>query len=153
MIFSKIQQADASTNNGNIWRLLLFLLLFLALDSLWAVDPSKQITQYAHTSWRRQDGIFNGITSSLTQTADGYMWIGTLAGLIRFDGVRFVKWNPPDGSLLPNTAITSLLGASDGSLWIGTSNGLSRWQNQTLTNYLPDGGVINSILEDRKGSI
>jgi ligand-binding sensor domain-containing protein len=85
---------------GTSGGLLLFLLLFPALNSLWALDPSKQITQYAHTSWRRQDGIFNGTTTSITQTTDGYVWIGTVAGLIRFDGVRFVKWNPPDGSLL-----------------------------------------------------
>ena len=153
MIFSGIRQADVSINNGHIWRLLLFLLLFPALDSLWALDPSRQISQYAHTSWRRQDGIFNGLPESITQTTDGYVWIGTEAGLVRFDGARFVKWTPPDGSQLPSTFITYLLGTRDGSLWIGTSTGLSRWQNQTLTNYHPDGGVINSIIEDRKGSI
>src|ERR1700722_15187542 len=116
MIFSRIRQTDVLTNNGHIWRLLLilFLLLFPALDSIWAVDPSKQISQYAHTSWRRQDGIFNGIPDSITQTTDGYVWIGTEAGLMRFDGVRFVKWTPPNGSQLPSTFITFLLGTRDG---------------------------------------
>jgi signal transduction histidine kinase/ligand-binding sensor domain-containing protein len=153
MILSGIQQAAVSTNNGHIWRLLLCLLLFPALNSLWAVDPSKHISQYAHTSWRRQEGIFNGTPSSITQTTDGYMWIGTQAGLVRFDGVRFVRWNPPDGNQLPSTAITSLLGTRDGSLWIGTKTGLSRWKNKILLNYLPGGGVIDSIIEDRRGTI
>ena len=111
------------------------------------------MSQYAHTSWRVQDGVFSGVPSSMTQTTDGYLWIGTLAGLVRFDGIRFVKWTPPDGSQLPSPVIQSLLGARDGSLWIGTGEGLSRWQNNVLTSYLPGGGVIVSIVEDSKGSI
>jgi PAS domain S-box-containing protein len=89
----------------------------------------------------------------MAQTTDGYLWIGTQAGLMRFDGVRFVSWRPPEGNELPSSRINSLLGARDGSLWIGTSMGLARWRNGNLTNYKDATGSIMAILEDRAGTI
>ena len=114
---------------------LCFLLLFAA-RSVWAVDPRNRISQYAHTAWRIQDGVFSGSPYAVTQTTDGYLWIGTQAGLVRFDGVRFVPWTSPDGKHLPSSNITSLLGARDGSLWIGMDGGLSHWDKGLLTKGL-----------------
>src|ERR1700685_3798256 len=76
-----------------------------------ALDPNRKISQYGHTAWRIQDGVFSGAPHAITQTTDGYLWIGTEAGLWRFDGVRFVPWTSPDGQLLPSSAIDVLLGA------------------------------------------
>src|SRR5712671_4054567 len=80
----------------------LLVCLFAAI-SAWAVDPSRYITQYAHTAWRIQDGVINGMPNTISQTTDGYVWIGTESGLVRFDGVRFVPWTPPDGKHLPSS--------------------------------------------------
>jgi len=96
---------------------------------------------------------FSGAPNAIAQTTDGYLWIGTQAGLMRFDGVRFVSWQPPEGKELPSSRINSLLGARDGSLWIGTSVGLARWQNGNLTAYRDAPGSIMAILEDRAGTI
>jgi signal transduction histidine kinase/ligand-binding sensor domain-containing protein len=136
-----------------LWRFLCFLLFLVAVNSVWAVDPSRHISQYAHTAWRIQDGVFSGSPNAITQTTDGYLWIGTEAGLVRFDGVRFVPWTSPDGKHLPSSNITSLLGARDGSLWIGMEGGLSHWDNRDLTNYLVKPERINSIIEDRGGTV
>ena len=130
-----------------------FLLCFFAPISLWAVDPSLHISQYAHTAWRIQDGVFSGTPRAISQTTDGYIWIGTKSGLVRFDGVRFVPWIPPDGEQLPSSRINSLLGTPDGSLWIGTAVGLSRWQNHHLTNYVNQHGIVTSIIQARNGTI
>jgi Signal transduction histidine kinase len=81
------------------------------------------------------------------------LWIGTQVGLVRFDGVRFVPWTPTDGKLLPSSLITSLLGARDGSLWIGTGAGLVQWKNGDLISFPETTGRINSIYEDRDGTI
>ena len=130
------------------------LLLFLvAVSSVWAVDPSRHISQYAHTAWRVQDGVFGGAANAITQTVDGYLWIGTEAGLLRFDGVRFVPWIPPHGERLPSSNVTALLGARDGSLWIGMEGGVSHWDNRDLSNYLVQPERINSIIEDRSGTV
>src|SRR5260370_40083779 len=133
--------------------LLLCFLLWFAARSAWAVDPRSRISQYAHTAWRIQDGVFSGTPFAVTQTTDGYMWIGTQAGLVRFDGVRFVPCTSPDGKYLPSSNITSLLGAHDGSLWIGMDGGLSHWDRRDLTNYPFNPGRSNSIIEDRKGTV
>jgi len=131
-----------------------FLLSFsTVVSSVWAVDPSLHISQYAHTAWRIQDGVFNGAPNAFAQTSDGYLWVGTEGGLLRFDGVRFVPLTPPNGKHLPSSNVTSLLGARDGSLWIGMEGGLSHWDNRDLTNYLVEPGRINSIIEDRSGTV
>jgi signal transduction histidine kinase/streptogramin lyase len=129
------------------------LLCFFAVRSVWAVDPSLRISQYAHTAWRIQDGVFNGAPNAISQTTDGYLWIGTQASLLRFDGVRFVLWTPPNGKHLPSSNVTALLGARDGSLWIGMDGGLSHWDNRVLTNYLIEPGRINELREDRGGTV
>jgi signal transduction histidine kinase/ligand-binding sensor domain-containing protein len=135
------------------WHFLGLLLFLFAASSVWAVDPSRHISQYAHTAWRVQDGVFSGAPNAITQTADGYLWIGTQAGLLRFDGVRFVPWTSPNGKPLPASNVTALLGARDGSLWIGMEGGLSHWDNRELTNYLIEPTRINSIIEDHSGTV
>src|SRR6202521_1034437 len=136
-------------------RLLLFcFVLFLCTMSTFAaLDTTRRISQYGHTAWRIEDGVCAGAPNVMAQTTDGYLWIGAQAGLMRFDGVRFVSWRPPEGSELPSSRINSLLGARDGSLWIGTSTGLARWRNGNLTNYKDATGSIMAILEDRTGAI
>jgi ligand-binding sensor domain-containing protein len=118
-----------------------------------ALDPTRQISQYGHTAWRLRDGFLGATPNAIAQTADGYLWIGTDSGLLRFDGVRFVAWTPPGGKQLPSPAIWSLLAASDGSLWIGTHYGLSHWVKQDLINYQAGRRLISSILEDRNGTV
>ena len=110
-------------------RALLLLAVFLLSSVGWmaALDPSKRISQYGHTAWRIQDGYFAGQAWSIAQTTDGYLWVGTAAGLLRFDGVQFVPWSLLAGEPLPSNDIHFLLGARDGSLWIGTASGLVHW--------------------------
>ena len=88
-----------------------------------ALNPSLDINQYAHTAWTVRDGFFKGVITSIAQTPDGYLWLGTEFGLLRFDGVRSVPWQPPAGEHLPGSNIRSLLAARDGRLWIGTDQG------------------------------
>ncbi|ABF42749.1 putative signal transduction histidine kinase [Candidatus Koribacter versatilis Ellin345] len=129
------------------------LLLFCIITPGYALNPKSHITQFGHTAWRVQDGIFTGTPRTLAQTKDGYLWIGTTAGLVRFDGVRFSPWSPANGEKLPSKRINSLLGSTDGSLWIGTSVGLSRWQDNRLISYSDLHGVTTAIFEDRDKAV
>jgi ligand-binding sensor domain-containing protein len=126
-------------------------LLFLALTPADALDPSRHIPQYGHTKWMVHDGTLSDTAYTVAQTADGYLWFGTLSGLLRYDGVQYVR-EPGVNSSLPSSYITNLAAARDGSLWIGSDRGLSHWVNQKLVDY-PLNGWINSILEDRAGKI
>src|SRR5580700_8718818 len=151
-------QRLADAKHGAKWslaRTLLSLTVFYFCSTawIWALDPGRRISQYSHTAWRVRDGAFAGAPSTITQTTDGYVWVGTLAGLVRFDGVRFVSFAPPAGQHLPNPAVISLLGATDGSLWIGTASGLAQWKNGELFTFPEITGRVNSIYEDRDGTI
>ncbi len=118
-----------------------------------ALNPERQVSQYGHTAWRIQDGMFEGTPHAIAQTTDGYLWIGTETGLVRFDGGRFVPWTAPPGKSLPSMTIQSLVGARDGGLWIGTAAGLAYWKDQKLTNYPDTAGRINAIVESREGTV
>src|SRR5215813_4611667 len=134
---------------GTIGRLLLICLL---ASSAHALDPSRMLTQYGHTAWRVRDGYFSAPPLAIAQTRDGQLWLGGEGGLLRFDGVQFTPWKPPDGQALPDERIYGLLGANDGSLWIGTGRGLAQWKNDKLTVYAKL-GRFGSILEDHQGTI
>lgn len=135
-------------------RSILFLFLCTALwQAANALDPGTRISQYAHTAWRVQDGAFSGAPNAIAQTSDGYLWIGTDGGLVRFDGVRFVSWSSPNGKHLSDPRVDSLLGARDGTLWIGTFAGPVHWTGENLIEFPKTGGRINSFIEDHDGAV
>ncbi len=84
-----------------------------------ALNPALEVNQYAHTAWKIREGFSKGAIHSIAQTPDGYLWLGTEFGLLRFDGVRNVPWEPPPDHPLPSSTISRLLAARDGAFWIG----------------------------------
>ena len=119
-----------------------------------ALDPSLDMSQYAHTAWKNRDGFVRGLISSIAQTPDGYLWLGTESGLYRFDGVHAVPWQAPGGQLLPIDSINGLLVGRDGTLWIGTYKGLASWKDGSLKTYPEVGGqAISALFQDREGSV
>ena len=129
-------------------------MLLVCRADAFALNPSLDVSQYAHASWKNSEGFSEGIIRSIAQTADGYLWLGTEFGLRRFDGVRAVPWEPPAGQHLPSSDIRSLHGARDGRLWIGTFSGLASWKDRELTRYSElDGQIIEALFEDREGTI
>ncbi len=96
---------------------------------------------------------------AITQDRDGYMWVGFLGGLVRFDGQQFVRWETLGRPALPQRPVTALHTGRDGSLWIGFGNlgGVSRFQNGTLQHFtvrdgLPE-GAIRQFVETRHGVV
>src|ERR1700752_4839315 len=119
-----------------------------------ALDPSLDISQYAHTAWTIREGFFQGNIYAVAQGQDGYLWLGTEFGLLRFDGNRGILWQPPAGQNLPGNGITSLLASSDGTLWIGTYAGLVSWNGDNLTRYPElDNQLVAALLQDHEGTV
>ena len=120
---------------------------------LFALDPSLDVSQYAHTAWTARDGFSVGAVFAMAQTPDGYLWLGSEFGLYRFDGVQPVLWQPPAGQQLPNKPY-ALLVTRDGTLWIGTFEGLVSWNGAKLTSYPEIGPTfVTSLLEDHEGTV
>jgi len=128
--------------------------MLLSCPCALALNPALDVSQYSHMVWKIRDGFSQGTIGAIAQTPDGYLWLGTEFGLLRFDGIRNVRWQPPPDQHLRSDHITRLLAGRDGTLWIGTTSGLARWKNGILTQYAElAGSVILALLEDHKGSI
>ncbi len=112
--------------------------------------------EYLLETWQTSRGLPANTVTSLLQTRDGWLWIGTTNGLARFDGVRFTAFGESHG--LPGLSITCLLEDHAGTLWTGTEGGgLARWDGahfHTLTTG--DGRAENTVLalaEDATGGL
>ncbi len=120
-----------------IWALVAALHIGLAGSEA----PPRPIAQLVHTAWSAKDGSPTEIVA-LAQTTDGYLWLGTRSGLVRFDGVRFVPFVPIGDRALPTGGIRSLLATHDGSLWIVSRDGaVSRLEGGKLTTYGEQDGL------------
>jgi signal transduction histidine kinase/ligand-binding sensor domain-containing protein len=132
--------------------LLLASALLASSPAVQALEPPLQINQYAHTAWTARDGAALGLVFAMAQTHDGYLWVAGSFGMFRFDGLRFVPWQPK-GQALPANPYALLVGR-DGVLWIGTFNGLASWDGTELRLHPGIGnGFVTSLLEDRDGTV
>ena len=127
--------------------------LLAATPGAFALNPSLEVSQYAHTSWTVRDGFSVGNIYAMAQTPDGYLWLGGEFGLFRFDGIRIVPWHPPEGRRLPDRTSSSLLVTRDGTLWIRTFAGLATLRAGTLTLHKDVPGFVAALFEDRAGTV
>src|SRR5262245_4658317 len=136
------------------WVAVVAACLFPGAHHAFALNPKLEVNQYVHTAWRIRDGFLRGMIRDITQSADGYLWLATEFGVVRFDGLTAVPWEPTGDRRLPSSDIWSVLAGRDGSLWIGTAKGLSRWKRGTLVDY-PElsGRFVQALFEDRSGTV
>jgi signal transduction histidine kinase/ligand-binding sensor domain-containing protein len=119
-----------------------------------ALNPALDVSQYAHTAWKYRDGFTKGVIYDVAQTPDGYLWLATGFGLVRFDGMKPVPWEFPGNQHLPSTDVRKLFVDRDGTLWISTLKGLASWKNGKLARYPElDGFAIGRAIQDHEGSI
>ena len=87
-------------------------------------QPAK--AAHSHFSvdvWDNERGLPSSSILAVTQTRDGYLWLGTLYGVVRFDGVRFEVFNEGNTPGLNSSRIIKLFEDSQGGFWIGTDTG------------------------------
>jgi ligand-binding sensor domain-containing protein/signal transduction histidine kinase len=143
---------------GVAYALLSLLGVAMAADRPLTEAAPPDALAYSRRVWRSADGLPEDFAQSLAQAHDGYLWIGTSGGLVRFDGTRFVVFNRETVPALRDDSVYSLLISKDGALWAGTEGGgLIRYKdgrfrvfgaNEGLTN-----GFVRVIYEDRAGQL
>jgi PAS domain S-box-containing protein len=124
------------------------LSLWLTLGAAQALDPNKRLTQYAHTAWRIQDGFFPTNPYWISQTKDGYLWVGGVSGALRFDGVRFTPWSAP----ISSTPILHPVSVRPGEFWIATRNGITHVRDNVVISHY-DVPTITAIQKDSDDSV
>ena len=118
------------------------------------------LSGYTLTSWGGDTkGGLPGTVWAIAQTDDGYLWLGTADGLVRFDGARFVPLAATNTMPLPEVGIRALLVAHDGSLWAGFDNGagVSRLRDGQTQDFSEVDGValgsVTALEEDRQHAV
>ena len=114
------------------WLLALGLLVAVPAGAL---NPDKTLTQFSHSVWQTTEGLPQDTVRTLAQTPDGYLWLGTRAGLVRFDGLRMQVFDRNNTPELANHTIQALVPDGTGGLWIGTNGyGLVHWHGGRFTH-------------------
>src|SRR3990172_968007 len=136
----------------------LFFLHTSVVSTVFALDPNKAITQYVHDVWQIEQGLPQNSVQDIVQTRDGYLWLATQEGLVRFDGVRFTVFEKANTREMKHNWVWTLFEDRGGSLWIGTyGGGLTRFKDGKFTSFTTQKGLSNdfvySIHEDHKGSL
>jgi signal transduction histidine kinase/ligand-binding sensor domain-containing protein len=139
------------------WRTFWICMLFgLCCFPTFALHPNQPLAQLYHSSWGPKQGVTGNVTA-LAQTTDGYLWVGTTDGLLRFDGISFERYEPENGSL-PATSVSALMAVPGGGLWVGFyRGGASFIKDGQVTNYSESDGfpvyTVRGFARDRSGAI
>ena len=80
------------------------------------------VGDYSIRTWQTEDGLPQNSVHCIAQTPDGFLWLGTSDGLVRFDGLRFTTFANANAPGLPTQKVFALAVGKDGSLWLGTDN-------------------------------
>jgi ligand-binding sensor domain-containing protein/signal transduction histidine kinase len=129
----------------------------LALFAIAAVVAAQPLP-FSRRVWQSADGLPEDFAQALAQTPDGYLWIGSSGGLVRFDGIRFTVFHQQTDPAFRDDSIYSLLTSRDGTLWAGTEGGgLIRYRGGAFRGYGPAEGLTNGfvrvIYEDKDANL
>jgi ligand-binding sensor domain-containing protein/signal transduction histidine kinase len=122
-----------------------------------APAPAPAASLYITRAWGTADGLPQNTVTSMVQTRDGYLWLGTFGGLVRFDGQAFTVFDPANSPGLASSRIVSLHEDPYRVLWIGTESGLTRYEQGRFTSYGTREGLLEGVvwatLRDTRGRL
>src|SRR5258708_7375170 len=134
---------------NRLLRAIACLLVFGLAPRGLALDPNRALTQAFHRIWQVSQGLPQAAIHRILQTADGYLWLGTQAGLVRFDGVRFVSIDHAGDLSLKELWIRDLAEDHDGNLWIATDGaGLLRLKDGAARRYTTSDGLPSATIHE-----
>jgi len=121
------------------------------------LNPEKYLTQHVIDNWTTERGLPQNSAYSIIQTRDGYIWFGTEEGFVKFDGFRFIVYNPDVVPEMKSSLVVTLIEDRAGNLWVGTFDGLLKYSEKHSRLYTTKDGLISNIIrslyEDESGRI
>ena len=147
-----------SSRRGALRRLVIVLLWLWMSVPAFALDPARPLSAHAHRIWQSEDGLLQDTASALLESRNGFLWIGTGAGLVRFDGATFDHYSRINVPGFAHDAVQCLAEGKDDAIWIGTSEpGLYRFQQGEIRAFGQAEGLtdhpIRRLLCDRDGTL
>jgi signal transduction histidine kinase/ligand-binding sensor domain-containing protein len=134
-------------------------LLSLLLTATFAAASERFLVR----AWQSEDGLPGNVVRSVVQSADGWLWVATAEGVVRFDGLRFTSLGPAAEVSLARRRPRTLFALRDGSVWIATNRGgLLRWHAGRLAELLPEAdpdmppgriASVSALVEDETGRV
>ncbi len=144
----------------NVFCTMLFIIgiLYGVTSVVMSLDRTKQVTQYTLEQWTDENGLPQNSIFAILQTSDGYIWLATEEGVVRFDGVTFTVFDSSNTTAITKPNARCLFEDSQKNLWIGTTGGgVLLYKNNTFTSFNEKDGlssmVIRGIQEDKGGNI
>ncbi|MGK2860207.1 MAG: sensor histidine kinase [Thermoanaerobaculia bacterium] len=131
------------------------LALLLASDGA-ALPADRTIPQYVRRSWTVRDGLPHGTVRGFAQTSDGYIWLATYEGIVRFNGEQFLVFDKSSAAALDNSSVLTLCRTRDDSLWLGTAAGVVVLRNGEFEKLAQPGvgdELVNAIEEAADGTL
>lgn len=130
----------------------------LVLAAAFAPARAQSIPGYTRRLWQANEGLPEQTVQGFAQTPDGYLWVGTAGGLVRFDGARFTLFDRQNTPALHENSIFCLMVSRDGALWIGTEGGgIARYLHGSFQSWTTHEGLSNdfirALFQDRAGVI
>lgn len=130
----------------------------VAMQHGWVVNSGATSQHYVQTVWTTENGLPQNSIIAIVQTHDGYLWLATQGGLVRFDGITFTVFDSANTPVLKSNRISCLYEDRAGNLWVGTQlGGLIRYAQGRFSAYTMQDGLpsneISSLYEDRQGTL
>jgi ligand-binding sensor domain-containing protein/signal transduction histidine kinase len=117
------------------------VLLLACTHSALALDPQRSLDHFGHQAWGTDSGLPQNTVHSILQTRDGYLWLGTDGGLVRFDGIDFVTFDAENAPQFKSDTVYDLMQDDSGTLWISTAAGLVSYRGSSFTAYTTAQGL------------
>lgn len=108
-------------------------LTLLVAGTAQGLDPSKAPSQYRHDVWGLDEGLPQSSVMAILESRDGYLWLGTQEGLVRFDGLYFTVFDRQNTPQMRDQVVGALAEDDDGVIWAGTEDGLLRVDGGDIT--------------------
>ena len=130
------------------WRLhtVACLLSVLLSANVWALDPERETHQHLHDVWQIDDGLPQNGVAAIGQSLDGYLWLGTQEGLVRYDGQEFVVFDKYNTEAMLESQVHALAIGNEGELWVGTQGGLLLYRRGVLQAFTEISGLPHHII-------